>query len=57
LVSKFNLDEGHITLQKVKDRLVYVIPLDHRSFSTYTSVKEIPGYVVVDAEKSTGGPS
>jgi hypothetical protein len=54
--SQFNLDEEHITLQKVKDKLVYVIPLDHRSFSTYTSVKEIPGYVIIDAENPQAQP-
>lgn len=54
--SQYNIDEAHITLQKVKDRLVYVIPLDHRSFSTYTSVNSIPGYVIVDAENPQAQP-
>ena len=48
--SQYNVDEAHCTLQKIKDKLMYVIPLDHRSFSTYMSVNSIPGYVMIDAE-------
>ena len=48
--SQYNVDEEHCTLQKVNDKLVYVIPLDHRSFSTYQSVNSIPGYIIIDAE-------
>ena len=48
--SQYNVDDKHCTLQKVNDKLVYVIPLDHRSYSTYSSVVSIPGYIIVDAE-------
>ena len=51
--SQYNVDDKHCTLQKVNDKLVYVIPLDHRSFSTYQSVTSIPGYIIIDAENPT----
>jgi hypothetical protein len=54
--SQFDVDAEHITLQKVKDRLLYVIPLDYRSLGSYYNTAGIPGYVIVDAEDPQAKP-
>ena len=48
VMSQFNLGDG--SLQKVNGNLVYVIPFDFKSFSTWTSNSHVPGYILVDAE-------
>lgn len=54
--SQFDVDAGHITLQKVKDRLLYVIPLDYRSLGSYYNTTGIPGFIIVDAEDPQAKP-
>ncbi len=48
--SQFEMAEGHVTLQKVNNDLVYVIPLDYRNWGAYNGTKGVPGYIVVNAE-------
>ncbi len=48
--SQFNIDSDTMTLQRVHDELVYVLPLDYTSFSVWTSAGAVPAYVVVYAE-------
>ncbi len=54
--SQFDVDAEHITLQKVKDRLLYVIPLDYRSLGAYYNTTGIPGFIIVDAEDPQAKP-
>lgn len=54
--SQFELDENHCTLQKVRDRLWYVIPLDYSGIGPYMNTQGIPGYVIVDAENPKAKP-
>ncbi|MDO8669338.1 MAG: hypothetical protein Q7K65_03530 [Candidatus Buchananbacteria bacterium] len=49
--SQFQVDVGHVTLQKIHDQWFYVVPLEYRSFSVYCSVDDgIPAYIQVSAE-------
>ncbi len=48
--SQFLLDKEYITLQRVKNELVYVIPFDFTGFSTWTGSKGVPAYITIDAE-------
>ncbi|MDB4984303.1 MAG: hypothetical protein JWM20_482 [Patescibacteria group bacterium] len=48
--SQFTLLDDNATLQKVKDELVWVIPLDYRSWGSYNGTTGVPGYVLVNAE-------
>lgn len=54
--SQFDVDVDHITLQKVKDRLLYVIPLDYRSVGSYENTAGVPGFIIVDAEDPQAKP-
>ena len=54
--SQFELDDEHMTLQRVNDRLVYVIPFDFSGFSRWLNASGVPGYVVVDAEDTERQP-
>lgn len=49
LGSQFQVHSDDFTLQRVGERYIYVAPLSHRSFFTWMSTKNSPGYVVVDA--------
>lgn len=49
--SQFPLDGGHTTLQKVKDELYYVMPLDYASWGVWSNTsKGVPGFVLMNAE-------
>ncbi|OGC84641.1 hypothetical protein A3F55_03160 [Candidatus Adlerbacteria bacterium RIFCSPHIGHO2_12_FULL_53_18] len=48
--SQFQLDSTHMTLQRVKERLVYVIPFDFSGFSKWTDSDGVPAFIIVDAE-------
>ena len=54
--SQFDVDVDHITLQKVKERLLYVIPLDYRSVGSYENTAGVPGFIIVDAEDPQAKP-
>ena len=54
--SQFDIDVEHITLQKVKDRLLYIIPLDYRGLGAYFNTAGIPGFIIVDAENPQAKP-
>jgi len=54
--SQFGLDWDRLTLQKVKDHLVYVIPFDFAGFSQWQSSVGSPGFIIVDAEDPERGP-
>ena len=41
---------GKMTIQKVKDQLVWVAPLEFQSWTVWVSADVSPGYVMVDAE-------
>ena len=55
--SQFEVAEDFATLQKVKNDLVYVIPLDYRSWGTYNGTKGVPGFVIVNAEDQHSTPN
>ncbi len=48
--SQFELDAAHMTLQRVKGQLEYVIPFDFSGFSKWTNSAGVPAYIIVDAE-------
>lgn len=48
--SQFTLDGDHMTLQRVKNQLVYVVPFDFAGYSTWLNSTGSPGFVIVDAE-------
>ncbi len=48
VMSQFDLGNG--SLQKVNGNLIYVIPFDFKSFGTWTSNDQVPGYMRVDGE-------
>jgi hypothetical protein len=48
--SQFGLDADLMTLQKVNDELVYVVPFDFSGVSTWSSAAGVPAYIKVDAE-------
>ena len=54
--SQFDIDNAHITLQKVQDRLLYVIPLDYRGMGSYYNTAGIPGFIIIDAENPQAKP-
>lgn len=54
--SQFQISEDYMTLQKVKDELVYVCPLDYRSWGSYNATSGVPGYVLVNAEDQHATP-
>ncbi len=54
--SQFTLDNEHMTLQRIKNQLAYVIPFDYNSFSVWTDARGVPGYVIVDAENPERKP-
>lgn len=54
--SQFDIDEDHTTLQKIKDRLLYIIPLDYRGLGAYLNTEGIPGFIIIDAENPQAKP-
>ena len=54
--SQFSLSEEHLTLQRVKGELVYVVPFDFAGFSQWTSSSGSPGFIIIDAEDPERAP-
>lgn len=55
--SQFTINADAITLQRVHDKLVYVIPLDFAGFTTWTSSPGgVPAYVTINAEDPESQP-
>jgi len=54
--SQFDIDDAHITLQKVQDKMLYVIPLDYRGLGAYWNTEGIPGFIIVNAEDPQAKP-
>ncbi|HCC23013.1 TPA: hypothetical protein DF272_02430 [Candidatus Falkowbacteria bacterium] len=48
--SQFKIDYDHMTRQKVRGELWWVVPLDYSRFTVWTSVDFIPGYIMIHAE-------
>jgi len=48
--SQFQLDSGRMTLQRVNNELVYIIPFDFAGFSKWTESEGVPAYIIVYAE-------
>jgi len=48
--SQFEIIDDNTTLQKVKNEMVYVAPLDYRNWGTYNGTSGVPGYVTINAE-------
>jgi hypothetical protein len=48
--SQFTLSSQHMTLQMVNGELWFVVPLDFRGFTTWTSSDGVPAYVMIHGE-------
>lgn len=48
--SQFEINEAAMHSQSVNGRLWWIVPLDFRSFSSWTATDGAPGYVMVSAE-------
>lgn len=48
--SQFHVAKEYLTLQRINKELWYVAPLDFNGYTTWTSTKVSPGYVMVHAE-------
>lgn len=48
--SQFSISESHMTLQMIGKELWYVVPLDYRGISVWTSTDGVPGYIMVSGE-------
>jgi hypothetical protein len=54
--SQFQVADDLLTLQRVNNQLVYVVPLDFVSFGTWSTMKTSPGYIVIDAQNPDSQP-
>lgn len=55
--SQFPLDGSHTTLQKVKDELFYVMPLDYANWAVWNNTSNgVPGFVLMNAEDQHAAP-
>ncbi len=48
--SQFSLDREHATLQRVRGRMRYEVPLEFNGFRTWSATGSVPGWIEVDAE-------
>lgn len=48
--SQFQIAPANMTLQEINHKLWYVVPLDYKGFSVWTSTQGAPGYIMVDGE-------
>ena len=55
-MSQYSLDEKAMTLQRVKEHLVYVIPFDYTELLAWWNSEGVPGFIIVDAEDPEAKP-
>jgi len=54
--SQFQLDLPYMTLQRVKDRLVYAVPFDYSGFFQWYNTDGSPAFIVIDAQDPQAQP-
>ena len=52
LGSQLEIDKTHVTIQKIKGSLYWVVPLGYKGLFKQCSFGDIPGYILVDAYNS-----
>jgi hypothetical protein len=54
--SQFEIAESNMTLQKIRGKLYFVVPLDFRSYGAWSNTDGAPGYIKISAEDDEQEP-